>query len=393
MTPAARVQAAIELLDAIIEGAQGKGAPADRLISEYFKARRYAGAKDRRAVRELVYRAVRLCGPVPSDGRSAMLVLAHEDESLAPLFDGSTHGPRPIAAGETTATTGVAPAWLVDELSKSGIEGEEAQALLDRAPLDVRVNTLKADRETLELPEQGEPLLAPGGLRFPSGTQVEQWPEWRDGLVEIQDHGSQWVCEAVNAKPGDKIIDLCAGAGGKTLALAARHANAISLIAADTDKRRLGNLAPRAARAGAQIDHTVLLNPGREMEALEAWEGKADHVLIDAPCSGSGTWRRNPESRWRLDEAELVRLTKLQAHVLDIAAKLARPGGSVVFVTCSLLDEEGAGQVEAFMSRHPEWEAEGVDLPVGRKRGNGHRLTPYHDGTDGFFVANLRFAC
>lgn len=393
MTPAARIQAAIELLDQIIEAARGKGAPADRLIADYFKARRYAGSKDRRAVRELVYQAVRLCGPVPANGRAAMLALVEGEPDLKPLFDGSTHGPAPIGEGQVAAATGVAPEWLVAKLAASGIEGEEAAALLGRAPLDIRVNALKADRDTIELPEAGEPLSAPQALRLPLGTQVEQWPAWREGLIEVQDHGSQWVCEAVGAQAGETVVDLCAGAGGKTLALAARSGNGLSLVACDTDKRRLGNLAPRAARAGAQVDHTVLLDPGREIEALEQFVGKADRVLVDAPCSGSGTWRRNPESRWRLNEAELTRLTGLQVRVLDIAAQLTKPGGSVTYVTCSLLDEEGAGQVEAFLTRHPGWSAEMPELPIGRARGEGLRLTPSHDGTDGFFVANLRAAC
>ena len=368
MTPSARVQAAIELLDQIIEGARSKGAPADRLISAYFKTRRYAGSKDRRAVRELVYRAVRHCGPVPKNGRAAMLALAKADETLTPLFDGSAHGPAAIRDGEAVAEAGLAPDWLMRELARSGVEGEMAEALLGRAPLDIRVNALKADRDTIELPEAGEALAAPQGLRFPTGTQVEQWPAHRDGLIEVQDHGSQLICEALGAKAGDTIIDLCTGAGGKTLALAARFGNAISLIAADTDKRRLGNLAPRAARSGAQVDHTVLLDPKREMEALEAFEGQADHVLVDAPCSGAGTWRRNPESRWRLDERELARLTKLQAHVLDIAAQLVKPGGVILYVTCSLLDAEGKDRIEQFLAQNSDWQAHPLTMPLGRRR-------------------------
>ncbi len=392
MRPAARVQAAIELLDAIIHGAQSKGAPADRLISEYFKARRYAGSKDRRAVRELVYQAIRACGPVPENGRAAVLALAESEPSLHDLFDGSEHGPRPIAPAEAPAKLGVAPQWLTEELAKSGIKDEAAGALLGRAPLDIRVNTLKADRETIELPEQGEPLASTQGLRFPFGTHVEQWEAYRDGLVEVQDLGSQLVCEAVTAKPGDTIIDLCAGAGGKTLALAARLGNAVTIIAADTDKRRLGNLAPRARKAGAEIDHTVLLDPGKELEALEQWAGKADHVLVDAPCSGTGTWRRNPESRWRIDPKELSRLNALQDHVLDIGAKLVRPGGMLTFVTCSVLDAEGPDRVNAFIDRHEGWEAAQVELPLGAPRGKGLRLDPFHHSTDGFFVANLHSA-
>jgi 16S rRNA (cytosine967-C5)-methyltransferase len=390
MTPAARVQAAIELLDQIITAARGKGAPADRLIADYFRQRRYAGSKDRRAVRELVYAVIRLCGPVPANGRAAMLALARTDKAIAPLFDGSPHAPAPIGEEEKPAKTGIAPSWLAARITASGFKGADAWALLERAPLDIRVNALKADRDGIELPETGEPLAAPQALRFAAGTQVEQWDAYAQGLIEIQDHGSQWVCAALGARAGEVIVDLCAGAGGKTLALAAATGNAASIVACDTDARRLGNLAPRAARAGAAIDHTVLLDPGKELEALAAWAGKADRVLVDAPCSGTGTWRRNPEGRWRLDPKELERLTALQDRVLDIGAQLTRSGGAIGFVTCSVLDEEGADRIAAFLERHPGWQAEAIDIPIGTARGQGRRLTPYHDGTDGFFVAILR---
>lgn len=390
MTPAARVQAAIELLDSIIASARSKGAPADRIIADYFRARRYAGSKDRRAVRDLVYRAIRLCGPVPASGRAAMLAVAGQDEAIGALFDGSPHGPAPRAEGEEPANTGLAPKWLAAALRASDLGGREIAALLDRAPLDLRVNALKADRAGLDLPQVGEPLASAQGLRFPSGTPVEQWDAYAQGLVEIQDLGSQLIVEALPVSPGDTIIDLCAGGGGKTLALAARLGNAASLVAADTDKRRLGNLGPRAARAGAAVDHTVLLDPGREMQALAAWAGKADHVLVDAPCSGSGTWRRSPEGRWRIDPAELARLNHLQDHVLGLAARLVRPGGSLAFVTCSVLDSEGADRIAAFLDRYPGWRSESLTLPLGRARGAGMRLDPLHDGTDGFFIACLR---
>jgi 16S rRNA (cytosine967-C5)-methyltransferase len=390
MTPAARVQAAIELLDTVITSARSKGAPADRIIADYFRARRYAGSKDRRAVRDLVYRAIRLCGPVPANGRAAMLAVAAQDAGLAALFDGSPHGPAPRGEGEEAANTALAPKWLAAALRASDLGGREIAALLGRAPLDLRVNALKADLSGIDLPETGEPLASAQGLRFASGTPVEQWDAYAEGLIEIQDLGSQLIVEALPVSTGDTIIDLCAGGGGKTLALAARLGNAASLIAADTDKRRLGNLAPRAARAGAAVDHTVLLDPGREMAALAPWARKADHVLVDAPCSGSGTWRRSPEGRWRLDPAELARLNQLQDHVLDLAAQLARPGGSVAFVTCSVLDAEGADRVAAFLERHPGWRAEPLTLPLGTARGGGIRLDPLHHGTDGFFIACLR---
>jgi 16S rRNA (cytosine967-C5)-methyltransferase len=389
MTPAARIEAAIGLLDSVIAAAQSRGAPADRILAEWFKANRYAGSKDRRAVRELVYRAIRACGPVPASGRAAMLRLAAEDPAIAPLFDGSAYGPAQIEPGEPVAEGGVAPQWLAARLAASGIEGEEAAALLDRAPLDVRVNALKADRGGIALPLTGEPLPTAQGLRFPFGTQVEQWAEYAEGLLEIQDCGSQLACESVAAQPGETVIDLCAGAGGKTLALAAAMRGQGALVAADTDRGRLSRLAPRAERAGALVAETILLDPGREAGALAPWHGKADAVLVDAPCSGSGTWRRNPEARWRLDEVGLERVTALQQRLLGLAATLVRPGGRLVYVTCSLLDEEGAGQADAFLAAHPGWRAVVPELPLGRPRGQGIRLTPFHDETDGFFIARL----
>lgn len=390
MTPSARVQAAIELFDQIIAAARSEGAPADRLIAAYFRERRYAGSKDRRAVRELVYRTIRHCGPVPETGRAAMLALAEADEALPLLFDGSTHAPPPIGANEKPAQAGHAPQWLTEQLGKSGIKGDALAAMFDRAPLDIRVNALKADRDGLDLPETGEVLAAPQGLRLPAGTQVEQWPAFRAGQIEVQDHGSQLASLASAARPGETVIDLCAGSGGKTLALAAMMANQGRLIACDTDRRRLSQLRPRAERAGAGIIEQRELNPNKEMEALADLAGAADMVLVDAPCSGTGTWRRKPEAKWRLTPRRLERFTAVQDHVIDLAAKLVRPGGRIAFITCSLLDKEGADRIEAFLARNPGWTAEAADIPLGTARGQGIRLDPYHHGTDGFFVAILR---
>ncbi|MFC3099298.1 RsmB/NOP family class I SAM-dependent RNA methyltransferase [Altererythrobacter lauratis] len=389
MTPAARVQSAIEILDAVIAAARTQGAPADRILADWARGNRYAGSKDRRAIRELVYAAIRACGPVPANGRSAMLLRAKNDPELAALFDGSAHAPAPIGSDEAAAQPGIAPPWLEERLAASGIDGDEAAALLSRAPLDIRVNRLKANPDTLELPVNAETLAVPGALRLPAGTMVEEWPAFAEGLIEVQDAGSQLACLAAGAKAGETVIDLCAGAGGKTLALAAAMGNHGTLIACDTDRRRLGQLSPRAERAGAEITQTVLLDPGREAEALADWQGRADLVLVDAPCSGTGTWRRNPESRWRLTARELDRLTALQARLLDIATKLVKPGGRLVYVTCSLLDEEGAGQVEGFLAANPRFRAVTPDLPLGSRRGPGLRLTPLRDGTDGFFIACL----
>ncbi|MGB7408400.1 MAG: RsmB/NOP family class I SAM-dependent RNA methyltransferase, partial [Pontixanthobacter sp.] len=249
MTPAARVQSAIVILDSIIHAARSQGAPADRIIKDWARNNRYAGSKDRRAIRELVYGAIRACGPVPHSGRAAMLRYGEVDSDILPLFDGSQYCPPAIGSSEHAAQGGVAPPWVVRHLLKSEIGGPEPAALLDRAPLDIRVNTLKADRATIALPEQGEQLLSPNGLRYPSGTQVEQWAAYRDGRIEVQDHGSQWACRAINANPGETIVDLCAGAGGKTLGLAAMMENRGTLIASDTDRGRLQRLSPRAEKA------------------------------------------------------------------------------------------------------------------------------------------------
>lgn len=387
MTPQARVQAGIELLDAIIDAARGGGAAADTLIQRYFKERRYAGSKDRRAVRELVYRAVRRSGEVPASGRAAMAGLADEDEAVATAFDGSPHAPAPLTGNEPRAAAGVLPGWIVPLLDPLVGEGEWP-ALLARAPLDLRVNRLRGTVEAARaaLPEAVPAPHAPLGLRLPEGFQVEASAAWRDGLVEVQDEGSQLLALACAAAPGENVVDLCAGAGGKTLALAASMADRGHLIASDTDRARLSRMAPRLARAGVTIVRQRLLDPGREREALADLDGDADLVLIDAPCSGSGTWRRNPETRWRLDAARLDRLVDLQARLLDVAMPLLKPGGRLVYAVCSLLAREGRDQAAAFTARSG-LAVQPVPIGAGRDAGTGRLLTPAADGTDGFFVA------
>jgi len=391
MTPAARAQAAIELLDLIIAAAREGGAAADTLISRYFATRRYAGSKDRRAVRELVYRAVRRAGERPADGRAALLGLAEGEPELLDLFDGSPHGPALVASGEPAAPAGVAPAWLLDRFDPLVGENERA-ALLERAPLDLRVNRLKGDREAaaIAFPEAVATPHSPLGLRLPESIRVEETSAWRDGLVEVQDEGSQLLALACAAQPEMNVIDLCAGAGGKTLALAAEMADRGAIIAADTDRGRLSKLPQRLARAGVLIVEARLLNPEREAEALP--KAAADLVLVDAPCSGSGTWRRNPETRWRITPERLERVVALQARLLDLAATLVRPGGHLVYAVCSLLTEEGRDQAAALTARS-SLVPEEVAILAGRASGSGRLLTPSHDGTDGFFVARWRRPC
>ena len=386
MTPGGRAQAAIELLDEIIIAARDGGAAADTLIARYFKTRRYAGSKDRRAIRDLVYRAIRRAGDLPKSGRAALIGVARGDADLAASFDGSPHTPAPIKDKELGSVAGVLPHWLAQK-----IDPAEHDALLERAPLDVRVNRRMADRETVAalLTDAVPTPFAPHGLRLPEGTPVESTRPWLDGLIEIQDEGSQLIVEAARARAGMTVLDLCAGAGGKTLALADDMAGEGRLIATDTNRARLSRLAPRAARVNAAFIESRLLDPGREPDSLVDLVEGCDVVLVDAPCSGSGTWRRNPEARWRLTPDRLGKLAATQAKLLDIAAGMIKPGGALVYAVCSLLDEEGAGQVTDFLARWPGFRPEKDMFTGGCHRGPGKLLTPAHDQTDGFFVARL----
>ena len=390
MTPAARLQAAIEILDEVIAAARNEGAPADSIVTRYFKARRYAGSKDRRAVRELVFRAIRRIAERPVSGRAAMLGLTEDDPALAGLF-GELRGPSSIEIGEEAAAASLIPEWLQAELSPL-VSPEEWPALLERAPLDLRVNIARTSREAMLAAFEGAEAtpLCPWGIRLRPESKVNDHPSFEDGLVEVQDEGSQLIALACLAG-GERILDLCAGAGGKALAIAAADP-AATILAADTNRARLSKLPARAERAGAAIEPR-LINPGCELEMLPDWAGQADLVLVDAPCSGSGTWRRNPEGRWRLTPERLDRVVALQKRLLHVAAQLVRPGGAIVYAVCSILAREGAGQAADFLARHASWVSSATPIPAGRLDGQGRLLTPGHDGTDGFFVARLESPC
>jgi 16S rRNA (cytosine967-C5)-methyltransferase len=319
-----------------------------------------------------------------------MLALADGDSALAALFDGSDYGPAIITEGEPRAAISLIPEWLHDYFAEP-VTADEKPAMLERASLDVRANRLKAQREdVLAHFQEAEALVLADAFRLPTDFRLDDHPAYRDGLIEVQDYGSQLIVAACEAQPDMMVLDLCAGAGGKTLALAAAMQGNGRLIASDTNRNRLDQLAPRAERAGATKIETYLLDPGKELARLADLRGKCDIVLVDAPCSGTGTWRRNPETRWRLTPARLKRVVEEQAKLLRIAAEMVAPGGALVYAVCSLLEAEGRGQVNAFLEQQAGWQAEPITLPAGRAYGPGLLLTPAHDGCDGFFFARLR---
>jgi 16S rRNA (cytosine967-C5)-methyltransferase len=393
VTPVARTRAAIELLDEIIAAARGGGSAADTLIARYFKERRYAGSHDRREIRALVFRAIRRAGERPPSGRAALLGVAQDLPELLETMDGSPLGAAPPVAGEPIAEAGIAPAWLLERFDPA-IPSGEWPALLARGTLDLRVNRLEGSREDAlaALPDARPTATSPIGLRLPEGYRVEQEAAWRRGLVEIQDEGSQLICLGCQAAPEMLVVDLCAGAGGKTLAIAAEMADRGRLVATDADRGRLSRMAPRLQRAGISIVETRLINPNREAAMLADLAGLADLVLVDAPCSGTGTWRRNPETRWRITPERLARLVLLQARLLDVAAGLLKPGGKLVYAVCSLLAEEGRDQAEALTGRS-SLVPEPLPIPAGLASGAGLLLSPARDGTDGFFVARWQRSC
>ncbi|MCS6985993.1 MAG: RsmB/NOP family class I SAM-dependent RNA methyltransferase [Sphingomonadaceae bacterium] len=390
MTPGARLQAAIEILDRVIAAARDGGAAADAIVRRELAARRYAGSHDRRAITEWVFRAIRHCAERPPSGRAALLALIEAEEpALLAEFDGGPHAPTPPDPSEPRATSGRAPRWLIRRLEATlGRQGAAAflAASLERAPLDLRVHRLRApDAGAVAAqlpfatePVRGLPVRLPWALRAPSGSPVEATSAYREGLVEVQDAGSQAVVAWCAARPGERVVDLCAGAGGKTLALGVDMAGEGRLIACDVDRERLARLHPRAERAGVAVE-TRLLNPPREADALQDLEGRADLVLVDAPCSGTGTWRRAPELRWRLTPRRLAAFARLQDRLLDLGARLVRPGGRLVYAVCSVLADEGPARAAAFLSRHGGWRA-----------GERHLLDPARHGCDGFFVAIFR---
>lgn len=425
MTPAARLAAAAEILDAIA----GSRAPAEAELKRWGQAHRFAGSKDRRAIADRVYRCLRSRARLEwamgrPDGRalvlgSLALVDGAELPEIESLFAGEGYGPAPLTAEERSrleARPGEPPAWVAaglpafaaDDLQR--VYGEhwiaEAEALMrPRAPIDVRVNGAKADVEAVIAELAGQGLAAQRtpfsawGLRLEAEPppNIQKLAAFREGRIEVQDEGSQAASWLAGAAPGATVVDYCAGGGGKTLALA-QALPAAKIVACDVDQKRLDNIRPRLARAGVEVELRKL---GLEGEGVEDLAGQADLVLVDAPCSGSGTWRRRPEEASRLTGAEVERLHSLQIAILDRAARLVKPHGRLAYVTCSILSREDEDTADAFEAGRPEFrpvaiseamttlfltDAARAALPA-LARANRLRLSPRSTGTDGFFIA------
>ena len=423
MRPGGRAAAAIEVLQAVLERHQ----PASQALKDWARDHRFAGSADRSAIGNLVYDALRrrnsLAWRMGSDtARAMILAAAHEtwqmDDADFAAAMAEEHGPGALTEEERRrlATSldpgglpvhiaGDIPQWLVPSFVRAFGEraAAEAAALAMRAPVDLRANTLKAPPakvlKTLAKFGAVPGPLSPLCIRIPAPHGNERAPNveaeagYQRGWFEVQDAGSQVAALLVGAQAEMQVLDLCAGGGGKTLAMAAAMQNRGQIFAHDRDRQRLKPIHERLQRASVRNAQVI---PADEPERLAGLAARFDRVLIDAPCSGSGAWRRKPDAKWRLSERQLALRIGEQRALLDQGADFVRPGGRLVYVTCSLLPEENDDQVADFLARRPDFarcampavwrETIGTESP-GHAVGDGSvMLTPERDGTDGFFV-------
>ncbi len=422
MTSAGRLQAAIELLGSI----EIDRRPADAVANEFFRARRFIGAGDRREISENVWSVIRAryrlgwwldrvgAAPTPRLLVFALSILSGSSANRVAVTCGSSRfGPPALEDDEHRALARLDQHTLNHPTMSDNVRLEipdfvepllrahfsdrfdnECVALMQQAPTDLRVNLLKTTRAAAlsALKEEGFDVkpteLSPWGLRLFGRQNVSQSRLFRDGWFEIQDEGSQLVALLAGAKPGMRVIDYCAGAGGKTLALAMTMNNHGRITACDVSEHRLSGAIKRLRRANVHNVERHLLVTGDKW--VKRQEKKCDVVLVDAPCTGTGTWRRNPDARLRLTTVDLAELVAKQASILDSAQRLVRPGGALVYATCSLLTEEGEEQISAFLERYPEFQLMGVgEMQIGYLNGDALRLTPARNNTDGFFCCRM----
>ena len=424
MRPGGRASAAIEILNDIMD----RHRPAAEALKDWGKSHRFAGTSDRAAIGNLVYDALRQrasLGHAMGDDASRSLVLAVLRWRWGISVDGiaelcsEAHGPGALGDEERArfenSRNGEAPPWVKGDYPEwldpsfarafGDGRGRQGAALALRAPVDLRVNTLKTSHEkVLQLFEKFHAVkgrFASACIRLPPppaagrNPNVEAEPAHGRGWFEVQDEGSQIAAALTGARPGEQCADICAGAGGKTLALAALMENKGQIHAYDADRHRLRPIFERMQRAGAR---NIQVIPSDAPQRLQELEGKMDMVLIDAPCSGSGAWRRKPDAKWRLKPHALQTRLADQCRLLAQGAGLVRPGGRMVYVTCSVLPEENSEQVETFLRLHPDftaapygdiWRKHLPSAPPASADASSETLllTPLDHATDGFFIS------
>jgi 16S rRNA (cytosine967-C5)-methyltransferase len=418
--------------------------PADAVMSRHFKADRRLGSHERGVVAEATFDALRrlaslrwmmqTADPLRAPHLAALIELArqHGIDSLGPRL---LRGDERAVRGALSIDLALAPAavraevpmWLFQKVT---VQYHDAQRLLEAltqpAPLDLRVNTIKAERDAVlaefgsgsksngpasalrtsackpgrDGPQAVATRYSPDGIRLSDKPALTRWPMYKDGRVEVQDEGSQLVARLTAPRRGMMVVDFCAGAGGKTLAIGSLMKSTGRIYAFDVNAKRLAGLGPRLARSGLSNVHPVAIRSASDLR-VKRLAGKIDRVVVDAPCSGSGTLRRNPDLKWRFDESELERLTAVQSEVLHASARLLKPGGRIVYATCSVLSRENQDIVSAFLAEHPDFavvpaadvlRGQGVEVDEAERFAPYFVMLPHLHDTDGFFAAVLEKA-
>ncbi len=434
MTPGARIQATIELWEKIWSA----GVPMDSITGDYFRVRRYIGSGDRNAIAERIYAMMRSYARVgwwldktDTMDNARMRALADlairegvPKPHIVDLYSGGTHTPAVLDDKEMESLTLLVgrelnfnemPADVLAECPPEALEklqavfgknfADELAAMQEPASLDIRANTIKITRDKAidALKKHGIETtptpMSPVGLRAQARVHLAQTKLLQAGVIEIQDEGSQLIALLCAAKPGQQVLDACAGGGGKTLVLAAQMEGKGRVVAMDNNSQRLSRGKPRYVRAGIHNVESRPLDDEQQVKWLRRQKGNFDVVLVDAPCTSSGTWRRNPDLRWRRMGPSMEEIIKQQAQILARFEKCVKPGGKLVYATCSLFQEENEDQIRNFLATHDDfelvpledaWADAGLTTKAPESSGGMMRLSPKQSGTDGFFAAILR---
>lgn len=401
MQSGARYQAILEIITQVFKDEQ----PADKIINDYIRARKYIGSKDRRFIVDEVWQIIRNRCKLTFDAKSddpRKILLYYNKDRLEQVFDGSTYGLTPLTKEEQNWlcqendepypdwVEAECPKWLYEKIGNLDF----CKALNGQAQTDVRAHGISADELQAKLEAEGieskKGAYSPYCLKIKERLVLNNCMVWQDGYLDVQDEASQLAAILIDAKPEHKIIDYCCGAGGKSLALSNILKDNGHILAYDIEAKRLEAIKPRMARLNV---HDIELT-----EIIADSDKDFDRFILDAPCSGTGTWRRAPDAKFRLTEQKLYGLTKIQAELLEIAAVKTKIGGRIIYITCSVLPDENEKQIEQFLATHNEfkpvnmrelWEGK-IAAPYPHDDEFMLKLSPYKTGTDGFFICVLK---